>query len=206
MNKPLLLAVALSLASPAFAADAYEGASAKAKTMREKLAPAPVDKEQVKALADKLLKEGDQLESEVGIENVLASVSQKIKRGRARAVALEASLVELPAELFEDPEAPVRFALMTRYFSHLAVNREEWTVKKNGEGRVVLWSYRLSLDGMLQAVTRTTMEVTESPDGELFPDPETATEMTMSPSDKSVQKRWKATAKELALLGRSLSI
>ncbi|UPT75024.1 MAG: hypothetical protein M0D55_04740 [Elusimicrobiota bacterium] len=190
-----LLALVLALpASAQFAGtDAEELAAAarRAAAMREKLRPAAVERAPVEALFSKLADEGDQIEVENGIGNVLTRMGKPDAGGRFRNV--QATLVEIPAEAAEEPsDSMMRHAVMRRYFSHLEASSESWSA-----GRVDIWRWTVGLDGTLIAVEH---QIVPVEGGE--PVEAKLRAYRMSPSDPSVQRRWKSLSKELLTLGK----
>lgn len=211
MNATLSLLV-LALALPASAqtfvsadqADGLAAAARSARTLRETLAPAPaaVDPKPVKALTDRLAKDGEQIEMEQGIANLYTRTGKPDARGRFRNI--QANLVEIPAELSEAPgDSMFRQAVIRRYFSHLEATRESWEVDpKTGKGTVHVWTYRVGLEGVLMSVVHEIAPVEPGADGQAVPVEEKARSYRLSPSDPSVQRRWKELTKELLTLGR----
>ena len=209
MNATLSLLV-LALALPASAqtfvsagqADDLASAARSTRSLREKLTPAPVDPKPVKALTDRLFKDGEQVEMEQGIGNIYTRIGRPAANGRFK--NLQANLVEIPAELAEAPsDSMFRQAVMRRYFSHLEATSESWEVDpKTGRGKVHVWLYKVSLDGRLVSVEHQIAPVEPDADGQVAPVESKARSYRMAPSDPSVQRRWKALTKELMTLGR----
>ncbi len=209
MNATLSLLV-LALALPASAqtfvsagqADDLASAARSTRSLREKLTPAPVDPKPVKALTDRLFKDGEQVEMEQGIGNIYTRIGRPDANGRFK--NLQANLVEIPAELAEAPsDSMFRQAVMRRYFSHLEATSESWEVDpKTGRGKVHVWLYKVSLDGRLVSVEHQIAPVEPDADGQVAPVESKARSYRMAPSDPSVQRRWKALTKELMTLGR----
>lgn len=209
MNATLSLLV-LVLAWPASAqtfvspdqAAGLAAAARSARTLREKLTPAAVDPKPVKALTDRLFKDGEQVEMEQGIGNIYTRIGKPDAKGRFK--NLQANLVEIPAELAEAPgDSMFRQAVMRRYFSHLEATSESWEVdRETGKGTVHVWVYRVGLEGRLLSVEHQIAPVEPGEDGQVSPIEEKARSYRMSPSDPSVQRRWKRLTKELLTLGR----
>ncbi len=209
MNAPLSL-LALVLALPVSAqtfvspdqADDIASASKSAKSLSKKLSPAAVDPKPVKALTDRLVKDGEQVVMEAGIGNVFTRIGKPDAQGRFK--NLQANLVEVPAELAEAPsDSMFRQAVMRRYFSHLEATSESWEINpKTGKGTVHVWIYRVGLEGRLMSVEHQIAPVARGEDGTDAPVEEKARSYRLSPSDPSVQRRWKALTKELMTLGR----
>lgn len=209
MNATLSLLV-LALALPASAqtfvsagqADDLAAAARSTRTLRDKLTPAPVDPKPVRSLTDRLVKDGEQVEMEEGIANLLTRFGRPDAKGRFK--NLQANLVEIPAELAEAPgDSMFRQAVMRRYFSHLEATSESWEVDpKTGKGKVHVWIFKVALEGRLLSVEHQIAPVEAGPDGEAAPNEAKARSYRMAPSDPSVQRRWKALAKELMTLGR----
>jgi hypothetical protein len=207
MNATLLI---LALALPASAqnfvsadqADDIAAASRSARTLGAKLRPAAVDPRPVKALTDRLVKDGEQVEMEQGIGNIYTRIGKPDANGRFK--NLQANLVEIPAELAEAPkDSMFRQTVMRRYFSHLEATSESWEVDpKTGKGKVHVWIYRVGLEGALMSVEHQIAPVEPGADGQAAPVEEKARSYRLSPSDPSVQRRWKALTKELLTLGR----
>jgi len=204
MNATLSLLV-LALALPASAqtfvspgqADDLAAAARSTRTLRDKLHPKPV-----KALTDRLVKDGEQVEMEEGIGNIYTRIGKPDANGRFK--NLQANLVEIPAELAEAPsDSMFRQAVMRRYFSHLEATSESWEVDpKTGKGKVHVWIYRVGLEGRLMSVEHQIAPVEPDADGQVSPVESKARSYRMAPSDPSVQRRWKALTKELMTLGR----
>ena len=202
----LLLALALPAAAQTFVtsdqADELDAATGRANSLRRKLMPSAVDPKPVKSLFDKLAKDGEQIEMEEGIGNTLTRLGKPDAKGRFK--NLQANLVEIPAELAEAPsDSMFRQAVMRRYFSHLEATSESWEVNpRTGKGKVHVWIYRVALDGTLMSVEHQIAPVEPGEDGQASPIEEKARSYRLSPSDPSVQRRWKRMAKELLTLGR----
>lgn len=209
MNATLALLV-LALALPASARDFVSAGQAEdlaaaarsTRSLRDKLTPAPVDPKPVKALTDRLVKDGEQVEMEAGIGNIYTRIGKPDAKGRFK--NLQANLVEIPAELAEAPsDSMFRQAVMRRYFSHLEATSESWEVDpETGKGKVHVWVYRVGLEGRLLSVEHQIAPVEPGEDGQAAPVEEKARSYRMSPSDPSVQRRWKRLSKELLALGR----
>lgn len=207
---PALFLLALLLAWPVSAqnfvtpdqADEIAATSKSAKSLSRKLAPAPVDPKPVKALTDRLVKSGEQVEMEQGLGNVFTRIGKPDANGRFK--NLQANLVEIPAELAEAPsDSMFRQAVIRRYFSHLEATSESWEVSpKTGKGTVHVWIFRVGLEGKLLSVEHQMAPVTRGADGQDAPVEAKARSYRLSPSDPSVQRRWKALSKELLTLGR----
>lgn len=187
-------------------ADSLAATQRKAKTLAERLRPAPVDKDTVSALWSKLSKEGDQVAMDEGIGNVLTRFGRPDASGRFKHI--QANLIELPAELVEgQDDSMFRQAVMRRYFSHMVATSEAWSVdEKKATGRVDVWVWQISLDGKLIAVEHQIVPLEPGIDGQLAPNELKGRSYMMSPSDPSVQRRWKAFSKELLLLGRTIEV
>lgn len=206
MRNALLLLIVAALP----AAAQFEGGSAeelaesarKAAAMREKLRPASVDKGRVEALFSKLSNEGQQVEMKYGIDHVLARLGHPDAEGRVR--NLQATLIELSPEAVEEPsDSMVRHAVMRRYFSHLEAQNEIWNVDPaTNSGRVDVWRWTVGLDGSLLSVTHQIIPIERDATGLGAPVDAKARAYRMSPSDPSVQKRWKSVSKDLLTLGR----
>lgn len=204
-NALLLLIVAALPAAAQFeggSADELAESARKAAALREKLKPAAVDKARVEALFSKLSKEGEQVEMEEGIGNVLSRLGSPDAAGRVR--NFQATLVELPAEAVEPPsDSMVRHAVMRRYFSHLEAQNEIWNVDPaTNSGRVDVWRWTVGLDGTLLSVVHQIIPIERDATGLGAPVDAKARAYRMSPSDPSVQKRWKSVSKDLLTLGR----
>lgn len=207
--KPTLALLALALALPASAqllsteqSEGLAAASRSVRAMRDKLTPAAVDPKPVKALTDRLVRDGEQVEMEQGLGNVYTRIGRPDANGRFK--NLQANLVEVPAELAEAPaDSMFRQAVMRRYFSHLEATSESWEVDpKTGKGAVHVWIYKVALEGRLLSVEHQVAPVEPDADGQASPVEGKARSYRMSPSDPSVQRRWKALTKELMTLGR----
>jgi hypothetical protein len=212
--KHLLFAAALAAAVPVAAqvvtpdqtAD-IASASDAMRALAKKLTPAAVDPKPVAALTDRLSKDGTQLQMEEGeIGNLLARRAAPDARGRFRSV--EANLVELPAEAVEaKSESMIRDLVMRRYFSRLEATSDDWTVDpQTGVGRVDEWHYVVSLDGKLLSVEHTVVPVEPVAPGDAEPVEAKGRSYRLSPSDPSVQRRWKKFSKELLTLGKTVEV
>jgi hypothetical protein len=202
----MVLALAVPASAQTFVsadqADGLAAAASSARTLREKLSPAPVDPKPVKTLTDRLVKNGEQVEMEQGIGNIYTRVGKPDAKGRFK--NLQANLVEIPAELAEAPsDSMFRQAVMRRYFSHLEATSESWEVNpQTGKGTLHVWIYRVGLAGTLISVEHQIAPVEPGADGQAGPVEEKARSYRLAPSDPSVQRRWKALTKELMTLGR----
>jgi hypothetical protein len=210
--KHLLFAAALASALPVSAQVAAPeqsaGLAAASDAMRalvKKLAPAAVDPKLVAALTDRLSKDGTQLKMEEGeIGNLLARQTAPDARGRFRGI--QANLVELPAEAVEEPnDSPIRDLVMRRYFSRLEATSDDWRLdEKTGLGRVDEWHYVVSLDGNLISVEHAIVPLEPVGPGASAPIEAKGRSYRMSPSDPSVQRRWRKFSKELLTLGKTV--
>lgn len=174
-----------------------------AQELAKKLAPAAVDAKPVRTLTDRLSKDGVQIQMEEGrIGNAYTRQGAPDARGRFRNI--QANLVELPAEAVEPKsDSMVRDLVMRRYFSRLEATSDDWSVDPvTGTGQVQEWHYVISLDGKLIAVEHTIVPVEPVADGVVAPVEAKGRSYRMSPSDPSVQKRWRKFSQELLTLGR----
>ena len=212
--KHLLFAAALAASVPVSAQVAagdqttdIAAASDAMRALAKKLTPAAVDPKPVSALTDRLSKDGTQLQMEEGeIGNLLARRGAPDARGRFRSV--QANLVELPAEAVEGKsDSMIRDLVMRRYYSRLEATSDDWTVDpKTGVGRVDEWHYVVSLDGRLLSVEHTIVPVEAVAPGVSAPNEDKGRAYRMSPSDASVQRRWKRFSKELLTLGKTVEV
>ncbi|HAZ08890.1 MAG TPA: hypothetical protein DCZ01_10305 [Elusimicrobia bacterium] len=164
--------------------------------------PAPVDPGPVKALFERLARDGERVEMEQAIGNAYTRQGRPDAHGRFQ--NLQAVLVEVPREFEDKSDDPIfHYAVMRRVFSHLEVTTENWNVDPvTGKGKLHVWSYRLSLDGDLLSVEHQIAPVEPGSDGKAAPIEAKARGYRRSPSDPSVQRRWKRLAEELLTLGR----
>jgi hypothetical protein len=212
--KHLLFAAALAAAVPASAQVASSdqtsdiaAASVSMRALAEKLAPAAVDPKPLRSLTDRLSKDGTQLQMEKGeIGNMLARQGAPDARGRFRTV--QANLVELPAEAVEEKsESMIRDLVMRRYFSRLEATSDDWAMDpKTGAGRVDEWHYVFSLDGKLLSVEHAVVPIELIAPGVAAPIEAKGRSYRMSPSDASVQRRWRKFSKELLTLGKTVEV
>jgi hypothetical protein len=212
--KRFLLAAVLASAAPVSAqvaaADQTADIAAASDAMRalaKKLAPAAVDPKPVSALTDRLAKDGSQLEMTEGeFGNALVRRTSPDARGRFRGIS--ANLVELPADAVEEKsDSMVKDLVMRRYFSRLEATSDDWRVDpKTGAGRVDEWHYVIALDGRLLSVEHTIVPVEVVAPGETAPNEAKGRSYRMSPSDPSVQRRWKKFSKELLTLGKTFEV
>lgn len=211
--KRILAAVLLAASVPAVAqvvgteaqtADIAAAAKA-ARELGRKLAPAKIDADAVDALTNKLIKDGDQIRTETGeLGNALTRRGEPDARGRFRDI--EANLIEAPASEVEPPQqGMIRDLVMRRYFKRLEATSDEWTVGKDGTGRVDEWHYTISLDGRLMSVEHAIVPIEVVGPGLSGLVEAKGRAYRMSPSDPSVQRRWKKFSKELLTLGRLYS-
>jgi hypothetical protein len=209
-----LLAAALAAAVPVSAQqsgapldllpDAMRRAMDAAAAERQKLEPAPVDPKPVAALFDRLAQDGSQVETTDGTEDAYDRFGIYDKNGRKQ--NLHVGVVETgDPEAQPDPSGQPVFQdlVMRRYFNSLQAQSEDWSAAKDGSGRVDLWHYTVSLDGLLLSVEHVVIPLKAGPDGKPAPDAAAARSYRMPPSDKSVQARWKALTKKLLTLGRT---
>lgn len=212
--KYLLFAAALAAAAPLAAQVAtpdqaadISSVSSAMRSLVKKLAPAAVDPKPVRTLTDRLSKDGTQLEMEQGgIGNLLVRQGAPDARGSFRGI--QANLVEFPASAVEEKsDSMVRDLVMRRYFSRLEATSDDWSVDpKTGTGRVDEWHYVVSLDGKLLSVEHTIVPVEAVAPGVSSPNEAKGHAYRMSPSDTSVQQRWKRFSRELLTLGRTVEV
>lgn len=205
--KELLLCAVLAAAAPAcaqvvFDASEFAGVQARAKSLRERLAPAAVDPKPVKTLFDRLAKDGEQIESESGMMDAYRRTGAFDAVGRLR--NLSVGVVELPDPADSDDAPMARRAVYRRLFSHVEAKNEDVVIKKDGTGRVDVWEWVLSLDGRLMSVTHAIVPLGPSAPGVIAPVEEKIRAYRMSPSDPAVQRRWNRVVKELLTLGRTI--
>lgn len=202
----VVLALALPVCAQTFVsadqADGLAAAARSARTLREKLMPATVDPKPVKTLTDRLVNDGEQIEMEQGSGNVYMRIGKPDARGRFKNV--QVNLVEISAEFAQTPsDSMFRQAVLRRYFSHLEATSESWEVHpQTGKGTVHIWIYEVGLEGKLMSVEHQIAPVEPGSDGQAVPVEQKARSYRLSPSDPSVQRRWKAFTKELLTLGR----
>lgn len=210
--KYLLFAAALAVAAPLSAqvgtpeqAAGLAAASASMRSLAARLTPASVDPKPVRSLTDRLEKEGTQIEMEQGeTGNLLVRQSAPDARGSFRGI--QANLVEVPPPA-DESEGMVRDLVMRRYFSRLEATSDDWKVDpKTGDGRVDEWHYAVSLDGKLLSVEHTIVPVELVAPGVAAPVEAKGRAYRMSPSDPSVQRRWKRFSRELLTLGRVVEV
>jgi len=204
--RELLLCAVLASAAPASAQvvfDASEVAKigARAKSLRERLAPADVDPEPVRKLFDRLAKDGAQVEAETGMLDLYQRLGKFDAKGKLRNLQVGVVELEDPADAQEAPMA--RHAVYRRYFSRMEARNEDWSVKPDGSVRVDVWDWTLSLDGRMLAVKHTIVPMVLTPAGMEVLEGK-ARAYLMSPADPAVQRRWKRVAKELLTLGRTV--
>jgi len=180
---------------------------AAAKAQNAKLAAAPVDPKPVNALFDRLVKDGEQIQTEDGVQDTYTRSGQPKKVGRWR--NLQVGVVEQG-----DPDAAAdrsgrlqfRDLVMRRVFSTLEAQSEEWTAAKDGTGRVDLWHFTVSLDAKLLSVEHDWFPAKAGPDGKLQAQQDESRSERLAPSSPAVQARWKKLSGELLLLGRTTAI
>jgi len=186
---------------PGAMGDALEAARAAG----AKMAPAPVDPKPVAELFERLAKDGEQIQTEDGTEDAYQRFAIPDKSGSR--LNLRVGVVETgaPAAESEDGtgDSMYRDLVMRRYFTSLEAQSEEWSVGKDGSGKIDLWHFSVSLDGRLISVEHDVVPLALGPDGKSAPDSAHTQVTRVSPSDKAVQKRWKALTKKLLLLGRT---
>lgn len=208
--KAAIAVLVVALVSPAstadFVAPAQTGdlaaAEKAARTLREKFRPAAVDPRPVKILSDRLIEDGEQVETEQGTSYLYTRIGEPDARGPFK--SLQANLIEIPAERVETPgDSMVHRAVMRGYFSHLEAMSESWEVQeKSATGQAHVWIYKVSLDGVLWSVEHRTAPLEPGVDGRPAPVEEKARSERLPPADPSVQRRWQALTKELLTLGR----
>lgn len=194
------------VATPDQASD-IGAASDAMRSLSKKLAPAAVDPKPVQALTDRLSQDGSQIEMEEGeTGNLLVRQGAPDARGSFRGI--QANLVEVPPPGDEEKSGlMVRDLVMRRYFSRLEATSDDWRVDpKSGTGRVDEWHYVVSLDGKLMSVEHTIVPVEAVAPGVSSPNEAKGRAYRMSPSDASVQRRWKKFSKELLTLGKTVEV
>jgi|GEM_PF-2720653 len=185
--------------------DAMADALQAARAVSAKMAPAPVDPKPVAELFERLANDGAQVETQYGTEQAYERLGIPDSRGRSQ--KLHVGVVETggPAAEAEDGtgDSMYRDLVLRRYFASLEAQSEDWSVGKDGSGKIDVWHYSVSLDGRLIGVEHDVVPLALGPDGKSAPDPAHARVTRVSPSDKAVQKRWKALTKKLLQLGRT---
>jgi hypothetical protein len=209
--KRIMLAAAFAAAVPVSAqvvslgdaAASASAAAARAHSMAARLAPAKLDAGLVKTLSERLMTDGEQIETREGAQDVYARYG--VVDGPNRIKNLRVGVVESPdpADLDDGSGRPqVRDLVMRRIFTSLEARSEEWTLKKDGSGRVDVWTWTVSLDGWLLAVRHDVVLVGRRDDGSYGPLPQQAWGYRLSPSDRYVRVRWNRLAKQLLTMGR----
>jgi hypothetical protein len=184
---------------------AFSAALKSARAQSAKLAPAPVDPKPVEELFTRLSKDGAHVETRDRVEDAYDRIGVPDKKGRFQ--NLHVGVVEA-----SDPDeaAPGRLVLrdlvLRRFYSTLEAQSEEWTVGKDGSGRFDIWHFSVAVDGRLLSVVRESAPLEPTPDGKSVLHVSKISSKMMSPSDKSVQKRWKALTKQLLTLGPTAAI
>lgn len=206
--KELLVCAVLAAASPASAQvvfDASELASVRdgVKSLRERLAPAAVDPRPIAILLKRLAKDGEQVESETGMQDVYQRMGSFDAFGKLRNLSVGVVELEDPADESGAPSA--RRAVYRRYFSRLEARNEDWSLREDGSGRVDAWEWVVSLEGELLSVIH---EIVPMAPGSGGPEPVEGKirAYRMSPSDPAVQRRWKRVVQELLTLGRTVEV
>jgi hypothetical protein len=215
--KHVLLAAALAAAAPALAQsapaspdslpDALLRALEGVQTSKARTAPAAVDPQPVAALFERLAKDGEQIATVDGTEDAYQRDGAPDRSGRRQ--DLQVGVVELPdpADADDGTGAPrVRDLVLRRVFSTLEAESRDWTVKKDGSGRLDLWHFTVSLDGYLLAVEHDAVPVKAGADGKPQPQIPQMRVETPAPSDPKVLARWKALSQKLLTLGRTTAI
>lgn len=182
--------------------DVVADAAKSTRILRDKWMPAPVDPAPVKALFERLSRDGQQVEMEQAIGNAYTRQGRPDAHGRFK--NLQANLAEIEQEFEDQPDSPMfHYTLMRRVFSRLEVTSENWNVDAaTGKGKLHVWIYRLSLDGDLLSVVHQIAPVERGSDGRPTPIETKARGYRRAPSEPSVQRRWKRLSEELLSLGR----
>lgn len=205
MNPLLLCAVLAAVpASSQVFFDASEVARVRdgALSLNERLAPAAVDPDPVSRLFDRLIKDGEAVESEVGMQDMYRRFGKFDAEGKMRNI--QVGVVELPDPADAEDAPMARHAVYRRYFSHLMARNEDFSVKRDGHGRVDAWDWTVSLDGRLLSVTHTILPLAPDAGGRVRIVEEKVRAYRMSPSDPAVQRRWRRVVKDLLSLGRTV--
>jgi hypothetical protein len=93
------------------------------------------------------------------------------------------------------------------YFSRLEATSDDWAMDpKTGAGRVDEWHYVFSLDGKLLSVEHAVVPIELIAPGVAAPIEAKGRSYRMSPSDASVQRRWRKFSKELLTLGKTVEV
>jgi hypothetical protein len=173
---------------------------------QESLAPAAVDPKPVATLFERLAKDGEQLQTQEGTQDAFTRLSNLDKNGRAQNLQVGVVETDGPAAPDADGQPTYQDLVLRRYFTSLQAQSEDWTVAKDGSGRVDTWHYSVSLDGVLTSVEHDVIPLKRGADGVARPDYSASRGFRMSPSSKAVQARWKALTKKLLLLGRATPV
>jgi hypothetical protein len=193
MNNILLAAVVLLGISPLNAAEfgaGLEGIKESLSIFKNKLAPAKVDPKPIETLFDRLAKDGPSYER-----------AQPLKEGGQRGVKV--TLIELEGP---QQEGMYRDLLYRRYFSHIEGVEQTYRKGADGKGSIEEYRYKVSLDGKLLEAKRITMTIVGATPQGLVPDPKSIQQVSLPPSDKGVQKRWKKLSAEFLGMGRTIEV
>ena len=193
MNKIFLAAAVLLGISPLNAAEfgaGLEGVKGSLSAFTNKLAPAKVDPKPVDTLFDRLAKDGPSYER-----------ATPIKEGGQR--GLKVSLVELEGP---EPEGMYRDLLYRRYFSHIEGVEQVYRKGADGKGSIEEYRFKVSLNGQLLEAKRIPMTIIGSTPQGLVPDQKSIQQVSLPPSDKDVQKRWKKLSAEFLGMGRTIEV
>lgn len=153
---------------------------------QQKLAPAPVDPGPVQTLFDRL---------------AAAPLGQfhrdrPNKDGSSRVWSV--SLFEIPVP---PAEGMVQHAVYRRAFTYMEATVE--TVRQNADGTTSTdgYKYEIGLDGLIVFCARVQLTGHFDEEGAFVPDEKKSRVLRMSPSDPSVQQRWKNMLRELLTMG-----
>jgi hypothetical protein len=205
----VLLAAPVSASAQVFApSQPADAISASVRSLRERLRPAQIDPGPVKTLFDRLSRDGEQIETQEGMQDAYRRFGMLDAHGKLN--NLQVGVVERgdPQDAGAGPDAPpmVRDLVMRRVFSEMIAHNDEWALKSDGTGRLDRWTWTVALDGRILRVRHDIILVGPGPDGIIEPLPQQNWGYDLSPSDHYVQTRWTRLVKRLLTMGRVVSL
>jgi hypothetical protein len=185
--KITLAALAVLLA----AAPSYAQVKAEAKGASAKRVSA------VESLFERLIKDGDALETPTGTHLYL-----EVRRRGSETGAIAASVQEFPVP---EPEGPYRDLAYRRSFSGvLQITEQDQSIGKDGAATLESRTYVVSLDGRVIQVMATRIPARVEKDGSLTLDQSKTETKTEDAKSADTLKRWKALEKELVFIAKTV--
>lgn len=165
---------------------------------RQRLAPAKIKSKAVDILFDRLAKDPE--------SNFTKAATGP--DGATEVLSITLNEVEGPADAGKMGDGPaggvaVQDLVYRRYFTHMEAVSQKITPQKDGRTTIDEWRYVIGLDGSIAIVTHNVMVGKMKDAASLEVDKTNSKSYRMSPSDPSVQARWKKLQEQFLKMGRT---